>query len=171
VNGQLRTDRTAYDGKGGKMQFEGRRVLAISSSGGHWIQLRAITANIDGAVVYVTTQAPAESVSAPIYYVPDANKGSPLRLLGSALRVLYLVIRLRPDAIVTTGAAPGCLAVLLGRLMGKPVVFIDSIANAEAISLSGRIAARLGVATLTQWPHLAGVRGVQYAGHVFGELE
>lgn len=148
-----------------------QRVLMISSSGGHWVQLRAIAANVQGDVVYVTTSVPSDAVNAPVYFVPDANKESPLRLLVTVLRVIYLLFKLHPAHVVTTGAAPGCLAVIAGRLMGKNVLFIDSIANAETVSLSGRIAAWLGIPTLTQWPHLAGAKGVRYVGTVFGELQ
>lgn len=152
-------------------QGDEQRILAISSSGGHWVQLRAIVGNVRGRVTYITTAAPAEELREQVYYVPDANKDQPLKLLSSALRIVGLLIRLRPTHVVTTGAAPGCLAVLAGRLLGKRVIFVDSIANAEKISLSGRIAARLGVLTLTQWPHLADRHGVRYVGNVFGELQ
>jgi UDP-N-acetylglucosamine:LPS N-acetylglucosamine transferase len=112
---------------------------------------------------------PAGNVEGDIHYVPDANKTQPLRVVALTLRIAYLLLRVNPQQVITTGAAPGCVAVLLARLLGKPVIFIDSIANADTISLSGRIACRAGVTTLTQWPHLAESRRVLYVGNVFGE--
>ena len=46
-------------------------------------------------------------------------------------------MRLRPDVVITTGAAPGYFAVRIGKLLGARVVWVDSIANAEELSLSG----------------------------------
>lgn len=152
------------------MRAKPHRILAIASSGGHWLQLHAIAANLPGEVVFATTQPPPTAIAGVIHYLPDASKTHPLRVALLLLHVVVLLVRLNPTHVVTTGAAPGCLAVILGRLMGRRVVFVDSIANAEGLSLSGRIAARCGLPTLTQWPHLHGRAGARYAGDVFQEL-
>lgn len=87
--------------------------------------------------------------------VPDANMTTKLRLVLQALHVALIVLRLRPDAIITTGAAPGYFAVRIGRLIGARTVWIDSIANGQEMSLSGRKAGPYAGLWLTQWQHLA----------------
>jgi len=67
---------------------------------------------------------------------------------------------------VTTGAAPGYLAIRLGRLMGAKTIWVDSVANAEELSMSGRLAGRHAGLWLTQWAHLAGRPGPEYRGSV-----
>ena len=52
------------------------------------------------------------------------------------------------------GAAPGFFAISLARLVGARSVWVDSIANAEELSLSGQKATRVATLTLTQWPSL-----------------
>ena len=42
----------------------------------------------------------------------------------------------------------------LARLVGARTVWVDSIANAEELSLSGQKASRIATLTLTQWPEL-----------------
>jgi hypothetical protein len=73
---------------------------------------------------------------------------------------------MRPDVIVTTGAAPGYFAVRFGRLLGTRTVWVDSIANAEELSMSGRMAGKHASLWLTQWPHLAQGGGPEYRGSV-----
>ena len=68
--------------------------------------------------------------------------------------------------IVITGASCGYVAIRLGRMLGCRTLFIDSVANAERLSLSGQLASRHADLMLTQWPHLAGDRGPRYAGSV-----
>ena len=70
-------------------------------------------------------------------------------------QLLFIVLKFRPSTIVTTGAAPGVFAVRLGKLLGARTVWIDSIANSEELSLSGRLVRRHVDLCLTQWPHLA----------------
>ncbi|SDF74921.1 Oligosaccharide biosynthesis protein Alg14 like [Limimonas halophila] len=145
------------------------RILAVASGGGHWAQLRAITTNLDVPVVYATTLAPSDVTDDPVHRIPDANASRPVDLARCAWVLWRIVRRERPDYLVTTGAAPGAAAVGIARLHGIPAIFIDSIANAEALSRSGRIAVRLGARTFTQWPHLSDIDGIEYAGTVFGE--
>ena len=68
--------------------------------------------------------------------------------------------------VISTGAAPGYFAVRIGRMLGARTLFLDSIANAEELSLSANLARRHCDLVLTQWPHLAEQDGPQYRGSV-----
>jgi UDP-N-acetylglucosamine:LPS N-acetylglucosamine transferase len=143
-------------------------VLAVASSGGHWVQLRRLQPAFDGHdVAYLTTDPGHRSEVSParFYTVNDANRWSKLALLRTALRILWVVMRERPSVVVSTGAAPGYLAIRFGKLLGARTVWIDSVANVEELSLSGRLASAKADVCLTQWPQLAGDR-VHYRGAV-----
>ena len=143
-------------------------MLAVASSGGHWAQLRRLQPAFEGYdVAYLTTDPGYRSEVTParFYTVNDANRWSSLALLRSALRILWVVIRERPSVVVSTGAAPGYLAIRVGKALGARTVWIDSVANVEELSLSGRMVRRKADLCLTQWPHLAADR-VQYRGTV-----
>ena len=73
-----------------------------------------------------------------------------------------------PDVIVSTGAAPGYFAIRFGRLLGIKTIWIDSIANAEELSMSGQKAGKHADLWLTQWKHLAKPQGPLYYGNVIG---
>lgn len=144
------------------------RVLAIASAGGHWIQLMRLRPALDGAqVTWATTRAElAAGPEGKVHVVADGSASNPLRVLRSLFQVFWLLLRLRPHVVITTGAAPGAAAVVLGRLLGARTVWIDSIANGEQLSRSGRLVRRFAVAWLTQWEHLAGGDGPQYWGRI-----
>ncbi|MFO0829789.1 MAG: hypothetical protein U0572_16735 [Phycisphaerales bacterium] len=149
------------------------KVFAISSGGGHWVQLlRLRPAWEDCDVLYVTVSEGyrASIGEARFATVNDATRWDRVAVLKLALRVLYLLVRERPDVVVTTGAAPGYFAIRFGRLVGARTCWIDSIANVEELSLSGRKAGAVCDLWLTQWSHLApsstGERGPRYAGAV-----
>jgi UDP-N-acetylglucosamine:LPS N-acetylglucosamine transferase len=145
-----------------------QRVLAVASSGGHWVQLRRVAPAFEGQhVAYLTTDRGhrSEVGTAPFYAVNDANRWNKLALARCALKVLWVVLRERPTVVVSTGAAPGYLAIRCARMLGARTVWIDSIANVEELSLSGRMASATADLCLTQWPHLAG-GDVRYLGAV-----
>ena len=146
------------------------RLLAISSGGGHWIQLIRLGPAFEGCdVTYATVREGYRAdvgVAADFQIIRDGNRWHKFDLLRSALGILWLLLRLRPDVVVTTGAAPGYFAVRFGKWLGARVVWIDSVANAEELSLSGEMAGPFVDLWLTQWPHLARQWGPQHMGSV-----
>ena len=148
---------------------EPRRVLAIASAGGHWVQMRLLAkaAFSDLDVAFVSTYADqAESVPGHRYYtVTDVTRRHPLRVLKTSWQLFRILRKERPAVVITTGALPGLLGIALAKtLTGARTVWIDSIANCEEMSSSGRQARRFADRWLTQWPDLADERGPQYWG-------
>jgi UDP-N-acetylglucosamine:LPS N-acetylglucosamine transferase len=148
----------------------GRRVLFVSSSGGHWVQLRRLRPAFDGwSRSYACTNAGYRSTVDPeegFFRVPEASRWSKLRLVWQALAVLWILLWTRPEVVVSTGASPGFFAMLFGRLLGKKTIWMDSIANVDELSLSGQRAGRFADLWLTQWKHLARPEGPKYLGSV-----
>jgi len=59
------------------------------------------------------------------------------------------------------------VALRLGKLLGCRTVWLDSIANAEEISMSARLARRYADLWLTQWEDLSRkTPGLEYWGQV-----
>ena len=144
-------------------------VLAVSSGGGHWVQMQRLAPAFSGADVhFATTDATAiERVRASNLHVyPEANKDTPLRLIYCVLRLSWIVFWLRPDVVVSTGAAGGFLAIRLARLIGARTMFIDSIANARDLSISARLSLGVADRVLSQWPSVAALTGAEYRGAV-----
>lgn len=144
-------------------------LLAVASNGGHLVQLLRLTPAFAGYRVVLastSTDAPADYDAARYYCVSDSNFQQKTRLLRTALQTARIVFRERPRAVISTGAAPGLLALCWGRLLGRQLVWIDSIANTEHLSLAGRVARRLTPHCFTQWPHLCDSEGVRYIGAV-----
>ncbi|MFH7320750.1 UDP-N-acetylglucosamine--LPS N-acetylglucosamine transferase [Desulfurivibrio sp. D14AmB] len=145
------------------------KILAVSSGGGHWIELlRVLPAFAQGEVVLATVKPEYQRdvPGAALHVIPDATRWNRLGLLKLALRVLWVVLRVRPDIIVTTGAAPGYFSLRFGRWLGARTIWIDSIANVDELSMAGQMAGRFADLWLTQWPHLARPDGPEYAGAV-----
>lgn len=147
----------------------GKRVLAISSGGGHWVQLLRLRPAFEGnEVIFACTDPDAASqvTGHEFHSYPDSNFQQPLRALWTLLHVTWLVLRLRPDVIVSTGAAGGAMAIGVGRLLGIRGLFVDSIANARRLSMSARISLKLARSVFTQWRNVAEVSPAVYRGSV-----
>ncbi|WP_158967162.1 hypothetical protein [Paraglaciecola sp. L3A3] len=150
--------------------MKSKKILAVASGGGHWKQLMLLEPAFTGHNVrFVTTiEGLAEESGISNYIlVKDSNQNEKLALLYSLLQMFITVIKFRPNVVITTGAAPGVLAIFAGRFVGAKTIWVDSIANSEELSLGGKISRKISHAVLTQWEHLANEAPVQYKGSVF----
>ena len=147
------------------------RICLAASAGGHLSELLQLRECWRGwEHFFVTTSELVVSRlngSSRVYVVGEANRRQPLRLIAMLYRCLRVIVRERPDVVVSTGAAPGCLMCLMAKLTGARIIWLDSLANVDRISMSGRIVRRFADIFLVQWPHLVErYPGVEYLGEV-----
>lgn len=145
------------------------KVVALSSGGGHWVQLlRLRPAFADANFIFATVHEGYRSdvPDCEFRLVADCNRSQKIAMLKSAASVLFLLLVERPDVVISTGAAPGYFALRFGKLLRMKTIWLDSIANAEELSMSGQHAGRCADLWLTQWPHLAKEDGPIYWGNI-----
>ena len=136
-----------------------KRVLAIASGGGHFIQLMRLSPAWDGHDISIATVDPSSRAlvgDAPFFSFRDVSRADWWRIPAATLDIARILLRVRPQVIITTGALPGLIACALARPFGVKCLWVDSIANSEILSGSGAQAGRVCSRVVTQWPHLAG---------------
>lgn len=144
--------------------------MAVASGGGHWVQLlRLRPAFSHQETTFVTVREQYRSDLDPgdrMIVVRDATRWDKFGVVILSLQIVWALIRIRPHIVISTGAAPGLIALRIGGLFGVRTVWVDSIANCEEVSLSGRRIGRHADLWLTQWAHLASEDGPRYVGSV-----
>ncbi|TLV03232.1 oligosaccharide biosynthesis protein Alg14 [Dyadobacter luticola] len=144
------------------------KILAIASAGGHWVQLLRLKPAFEGhELIFVSTKTSfKETVKGHKFYsIPDASRWNKLKLIYSLICVFKIVFRSKPNIIITTGAAPGLMGIIAGKVIGAKTIWIDSIANVENLSMSGQIATSIADKSYTQWPDLSNSK-VTFNGNV-----
>ncbi|WP_404422100.1 glycosyltransferase [Nibricoccus sp. IMCC34717] len=148
-----------------------KRLLAVSSSGGHWVQLQRLRPAFEGCQVCFATTRDSYRHEVEGYrfeLIRDANRTQPFKAVLMLFTLARVLLKFRPHVVVSTGAMPGYFALRLAKLFGARTVWVDSIANAEELSLSGQKAGKVADLWLTQWEHLAQEKGPSYRGNVLG---
>lgn len=150
-----------------------QKVLAIASPGGHWIQLNKVCNPLEDRfnVVYVTPGAQYSSASTleskpRTLNISDASATSKLNLIPLAFQLVWIFIKERPTAIISTGAAPGAIAFLLAKFLPIKTIWVDSIANTAEISRSGRMVMNHANLVMTQWEPLSNGENIIYKGSI-----
>lgn len=150
------------------------RICVGASAGGHMNQLMQLL-KVSGnwpkqPDFYITTMdevAKKLEEKGPVYVVGECNRQHPLKAIAVFARCMRIIAKERPDVVITTGSLPLAFACLCARLYGAKIVWIDSIANIERFSMSGRLMRHFAHLFLTQWPDLAKkYNNVEYAGAI-----
>ncbi len=102
-----------------------------------------------------------------VFVVGECNRRNPLRVVSVAVRALWFAVKERPDVVISTGSAPLAFVCLFTKMLGGKVVWIDSVAQFEVLSVSGRVMRHVADLCLSQWPEVATrYRNVEYAGQL-----
>ena len=144
-----------------------KRVLAVASGGGHWEELLLLhPAFEDQDVLFATTLVGlAERAGIDRHaLLPDCNADQKFAAFRCTLAAAWLLLRFRPQVIISTGALPGFIVMAIGKAFGARTIWIDSIANAEEFSAAGTHARGVADLRLSQWPDVADAGDAEYAG-------
>lgn len=147
-----------------------RKLLCVCSQGGHYVQMTLLEGFCNR---FSATYAVAVSEDSCRYDVDYVLKDSNLRsgflaILFTVIDVCKILLKCKPDVVLSTGALPGFLACFFGKFFfGAKVVWVDSVANAEKLSISGRFVKYFADITCSQWESVAhGDERVTYIGRL-----
>lgn len=144
-----------------------KKVMMVSSSGGHWVQLNLMNSVLsDYERIYVTTESKYRTAvgGCKFLLIPDASRWNKIKVIWLALVMFKHMLKIRPDVVISTGAAPGFFALFFGKCLKAKTIWLDSIANVDEISMSGKQVRKYADLWLTQWEHLAKPDGPYFLG-------
>lgn len=138
-----------------------KKVGMVASSGGHieeLLQLHSLGEKYE--CVWVTEkskfQVPFRSDEKQ-YYVFQINRREmffPLKLMVLFIQAIYFFIKEKPDAIISTGALMAYPYCVVGKILHKKVIYIESFARVNDLSLTGRLLYRHVDKFIVQWPEI-----------------
>lgn len=130
-------------------------VLAVSSVGGHRIELENLISNLkDGTVIRMTDEICDEVNSGVYLRFPSCNKrrNIPIRFIQA---LIYLFRHPDIQTIVTTGAGVGAVFVLAAKILKVRTIAIESLTRINSpglwFKLAGRISDEAYAYSWSQW--------------------
>jgi len=133
-------------------------VMLISSTGGHFrtlVKLKPFWQNRQ--CCWVTQKSHStESLlrQEKVYWAYGPTNRNIKNLIKNLVLAWKVISQERPRLIVTTGAGESVPFVIIGKLFGSQVVFIESITRVEDISLSAKLILPFINRLYVRWPSL-----------------
>ncbi len=147
------------------------KIGIVCSHGGHWSETCALFDSFAEYDVFVATyHSPrADDVRrvARAYFTKDIGT-SVWRMARASIWAARILIRERPDVIVSLGAEIAIPFFYLAKLMRIKTLFIESWCRTASVSKTGRLVYPVADEFWVQWPALAASAGpkAQYRGAI-----
>lgn len=135
------------------------KICLVASRGGH-IGEMCFAKDLNAEMFLITEKTDNNNnilFFCPTYYVDPINRRERnavwkiLKLFCTAYRILK---KEKPDCYISTGALISIPVLLLGKLQGKKIIFIETLARVVSPSLSGRIAYCFADVFVVYWESL-----------------
>lgn len=149
-------------------------ICLVSSSGGHFEQLIRLLPLLDRYSGYVVTEDAGYELNLPgrrVYRVPpmDRTDKGILRELLVAFRAAWKILRTeKPDVIISTGALPALPTLVLGKILGSKIIYLESFAKVTTPNMAGKLVYRFADQFYVQWePMLKHYPKAIYKGGIY----
>lgn len=158
-----------------------KKVMFISSTGGHLEELTQLKEMFSKYDYHIVTEKTKSNLSLRTKYpnrVSFLIYGSyttlkkkityPFKLLLNCFKSVFIYIKVRPKYIVSTGAHTAGPMCLLGKIFGSKIIFIETFANSNAKSKTGRLVYKFADLFIVQWEEMLELYpNAVYGGWIF----
>ena len=130
------------------------KLCLVSSSGGHWEQLKKLSPlaeKYDGFYVTEKTRFDASPAKYLMCQTDLKDKWMIPKMIMNGLKTIRIWYIERPDIIVTTGTLVAYPFYLLAVLFRKRFVFIETFGRANMPTVAGRLMEKHSDLFIVQW--------------------
>lgn len=138
-----------------------KKVLFISSSGGHLNEMLQLKSMFDKYDYHIITEKDdstlwvKEKYKDKVDYLLAITRSHMITyLLGAPLNIIksfWLYFKVKPKYIVTTGVHTAVPMCLIGHFLGSKVIYVDSFSNIHSKNLTGKILYNYTDLFIVQW--------------------
>lgn len=158
-----------------------KKVMFISSTGGHLDELLQLKKMFDNYDYYIVTEKTKSNLSLKEKYknrVSFLVYGSyttklhkliyPFKLLFNTFKSFFIYLKVRPEYIISTGAHTAGPMCLIGHLLGSKIIFIETFANSNSKSKTGTLVYKFADLFIVQWESMLELYpNAVYGGWIF----
>ena len=141
-----------------------KNVLFISSTGGHLNELLQLSPLFNKYNYFIITEKDKSTESLKskfdkkVFYLKYGSRKNflkyPFVFLFNCIKSFFYYIKLKPKYIVTTGTHTAVPICYLGKLFGSKIIFIETFANINTKTLSGKLVYPIANLFIVQWEEM-----------------
>lgn len=134
------------------LHVEKNEVCLAFSPGGHFAELERAICGVEFEHAFAITFASAKSYDPELkVYTVTHPRRSVLRTIRAFVETWLILSRRRPSWVISTGADVALPALIIGKLLGARLIFVETGGTLEP-SITGRIVYPLADLFIVCWP-------------------
>lgn len=137
-----------------KMKRKKHKICLVSSSGGHWEQLKKLQPLIDKYSGFYVTEKTQFEASPAKYFMRQTDlkdRFMPIKMFLNVIKAIRIWIKERPDYVITTGTMVAYPFYLLSIVFRKKFIFIETFGRANMPTIAGRMMEKHADLFIVQW--------------------
>lgn len=133
------------------------KIIFAASSGGHLEQLlmlKPLMEKYDSVFVTEKTDYNVGKMNIKTYFLRQVNRKELLflpKLIANSFSSLKIIIKEKPDVMITTGVLAIIPMALLVKLFGGKLIYLESFAKVTSKTLSGKLLYHFADQFYVQW--------------------
>lgn len=133
-----------------------KKICLISSSGGHYEQLKMLAPLSEDHDVFWVTEESEYASKADYYLIQTGLKDKyfPIKMFANFFRSLKIWYKEKPDYVITTGTMIVLPIAFLAKLFGKRLIYIETFARVYDGTRTGRLMYKFADLFIVQWETL-----------------
>ena len=140
-----------------------KKVLFISSTGGHLSELLQLEPLFKKYHSYLITEKTKSTIGLKkefnnvnflVYGSKDYKLTYLFKFIYNTIKSFVLFIKIRPNVIITTGTHTAVPMCYIGKLFRRKVIFIETFANRNSKTLSGKLVYPIADVFVVQWEEM-----------------
>ncbi|WP_051226392.1 PssD/Cps14F family polysaccharide biosynthesis glycosyltransferase [Butyrivibrio sp. MC2013] len=150
------------------------KICLAASSGGHLEQimmLKPLALKYDGFLVTEKTAYSTPDPDLNTYYLKQTNRHEKtfvLNTITNAVRSIRILIKEKPNYLISTGVLATLPICFISKLVGIKVIYIESFAKVNSGTLSGRVMYKFADMFIVQWKEMLKVYpNAKYYGGIY----
>lgn len=155
-----------------------KKVMFISSTGGHFHEMSQLKSMLKKYEYYIVTEKTSDKmylkekypkkVSYLVYGTKDYMLTYPFKLFYNTIKSFFIYLKVRPKVIITTGAHTAGPMCVIGKILGSKIIFIESMANIETKTITGKLIYKFADLFIVQWESMLKLYPkAKYGGWIF----
>lgn len=142
------------------------RVILLGAGGGHLTEALLAVDGVRMKRIVATFCLPhtRDSLKGEVVYCLVDPHGDMLKYMKNLFQSLWMVMRVRPHAVLSSGGGMTIAACLISKFVGARLIYVESGARVHTLSRTGRLLYRFADIFIVQWKPLA----EQYPKAVYG---
>lgn len=159
-----------------QMKIEGKTFLFTSSTGGHLeelLMLEKLKNYSIGKTILITEKSSSDIQywQDKCYFMPKMNRKewkSLIKYAGVFIKTIQIMFKENPDVIVSTGAMITFPCCIIGKILGKKIIYIETMANVHTKSMTGKMVYKFADIFIVQWESMLQLYpNAVYGGKIF----